>query len=314
VACERVAKRAESALESLRMADVWEGKGDARRKGWKLVTLTTRAAKTAAERYEPDTLKASVKAVRKAVGPFWRSTPWGRRVHDVSKNGRPTKRARRDTVYVVGIEVAPGGMVHVHMAVFGEYVASAKLAHLWAKACAVGGFVNVKALRVPDAEGFRKSLREVLKYVSKGDKEPGKRAQRAATIEYALKGVRRVEMGGALRMVPKVTERDVSTRARTCEACGGAGSWRWRGMRAPDYVRRNNGFGLSHIVDDADAALVRARTVPELRSAHRTGGLFYGGSPPPWMDDPEEWETVESAPVRVARRQFPISPQKTYDH
>ncbi len=307
VACEKVATRSEHALAALNMADTWDAPGKARAKAWKLLTLTTTAKATAAERYEPATLRAYVKEVRRAVGLFWRATRWGRRVNDVSASGRATKRARRDTLYAVGIEVAPGGMVHVHLAVYGEFIPTIELRETWTTVCAVGGFVNVKAMRTSDAGGFRDALREVLKYVSKGDKEPGKRAERAAVVEYALRRIRRVELGGALRMVPAVSALDVATNARKCETCGGGASWTWRGMRAPDYVRRNQGFGVSHIVDDTDAeqrarrdrAATRAANAEavaiERAQAHhyRPGGKFYGGTAPPWMDDADEWETIE---------------------
>ena len=54
-------------------------------------------------------------------------------------------------------------------------------------------------------------------------------------------------------MVPKLTDKDVATNSRTCDVCGGGASWRWRGVRAPEYVRLNGGFGIARIVDDKDA-------------------------------------------------------------
>lgn len=338
IVCERVAKRIEIALASLRMDELWEGQervyprtgklserrvtrrrrcrwrtSAAREKRWKHVILTTRAPQSAAERFDLATMREYALEVRRAVGALWRSTPWGRRVHDVSPSGRPTKRARRDTLYVCGIEAGEGGMVHVHLAVYGEYVADWHLARLWKAACRYGGFVKIKGMRGSDAEGLRAALREVLKYVTKGDKQPGQRARRAAVIECAFRGIRRLEVGGAIRLVPNVTAKDVATASRECEACGGARSWRWRGVRAPDYVRRNRGFGISHVYDDADLEYIRAddrelefrRSEPqreawrEADAEKRPGGRFYGGSPPPWIDDPDEWETVSDAPRPV---------------
>ena len=82
-------------------------------------------------------------------------------------------------------------------------------------------------------------------------------------------------------------------------------------MRASSYVRANGGFGPAHIVDAADAALINAERLTRMygdfdrnrdhvrAEAHhsRPGGKFYGGSPPPWMDDADEWETVSLATV-----------------
>ena len=104
-------------------------------------------------------------------------------------------------------------------------------------------------------------------------------------------------------MVPQLTSREVATNARTCESCGRGDSWAWRGIRAPEYVRRNKGFGISRISVDADAVQLnqekRAFYRNVLSPGRQPGGLYYGGSPPPWMDDPDEWETV-SPPVLTA--------------
>jgi hypothetical protein len=314
IVSEKVARKAERAAAELLQA--WDGPGPRRKRGWKMLTLSTRAKRTAAERYEPATLREYVKAVRSSWGKFWRSTVWGSRRRGISKAGKATKRARRDTCYAIGIEVAPGGMVHLHAAIFGEYIDNVTLAALWRGACELGGFIEIHSMYgsdgaplqpAGDPEGFRDALREVLKYVSKGDKEPGQRPQRAAAVEYALRSIRRVEVGGALRFVAGITEKEIATAQRECESCQAAPSgWRWRGMRSPTYVRRNQGFGISHIADDVDAEQLRAtnraahmgaqavaRELARIREReHRPGGRFFGGSPPPWIDDPDEWETV----------------------
>jgi hypothetical protein len=198
--------------------------------------------------------------------------------------------------------------VHIHLAIYGEYVADWYLQQLWREHCVVGGWISVETIKAATAADFRKALREVLKYVSKGDKQPGKRAERAAAIEWAFKNVRRVELGGALRCVPAVTEAEVATAGRKCEVCDGGSSWRWQGIRAPDYVATNGGFGVTRLTDDRDyfdSVRPRERAVAgqldevrreEWRRAQlerRPGGAFYGGEPPPWMDDPDEWETID---------------------
>jgi hypothetical protein len=322
VACEKVARKAETA--ALELLGPWDGPGETRHKAWRVLVLTTAAEKTEAERYDPATLRAYVKLVRRAWGTFWRSTPWGRRVNDVSKRGRATKRVRRDTLAAMGIEVGDGGMVHIHAAIYGEYVDAAEIAELWKAACPVGGFVRLRLMREKrggppvtsaSSDAFRNALREVLKYLTKGHKTAtalggaplAERARRAAAAELAMRGVRRVETCGALRLVPSLTDKDVATESKPCLACTVPPSaWTWRGVRAPEYVRLNGGYGLATIADDEDAAASRAelriRSMQEQQRAreaaaaiaheYRPGGAFYGGAPPPWMDDADEWETV----------------------
>jgi hypothetical protein len=354
VAGDKVSKRSAAAFEALGIDDLWEGRpinykerspSDAskpkrsrrrrstdlfkpRRKSWRLVTLTTETEGTTAEaRYELVALRKRAKLARTALGAWWRATPWGQRINDVSaRTGRATKRARRDTIYIAGLEISPGGtklpdgslslggVVHVHLAVYGEFVSDWYLAQLWKEHCAIGGFIDVRTIKAKTAKDFRDALAEVLKYVSKGDKAPGSRAERAAAVECAFRNVRRVEMGGAIRLVPSITSKDVAVEGHVCSACGEASMWKWRGIRSPNYVRANGGFGVSHIVDDADVAVLsRAQTEAWMAAqqvireraradAHhsRPGGSFYGGTAPPWMDDPDEWEstTVDREYVR----------------
>lgn len=332
IACEKVARQAESA--ALELLEPWDGIGPARKKAWRVLVLTTAAAKTEAERYDADTLRASVLAVRRAWGPFWRGTPWGRRVHDVSKRGKPTKRVRRDTLAAMGMEIGDGGMVHIHAAIYGEFVDAQTIAAAWKKACPMGGHVYVRLMRehrggppVTSASSgaFRNALREVLKYLTKGHKTAAdlgagalvSRARRAAAAEYALRNQRRVETCGALRLVPSVSAEDVATEGKACTSCSAAPSaWTWRGLRAPEYVRQNGGFGVAHIVDDDDAeqrrqaariAWLEVQQHARERAAavaheYRPGGRYYGGEAPPWYDDPaDEYDTVEVARGRTAR-------------
>lgn len=329
--CEKIALQAESAT-SLQLLEPWDGIGPAHKKGWRMLHLTTRAKGTEDERYQEDTLGLYVDAVRRAWGPFWRSTSWGNRRHCVSKSGGPSKRVRRDTLAAMGIEIGDGGMVHIHAAVYGEFIPDTVIAHHWAQACRdqgiqLGGFVKINRMRYKrgdrkgelltscDDEGFRDALHEVLKYLTKGHKAANlpERAGRAAAAEYAMRGVRRVETCGALRLVPSIDEKDLATNQQACEACGVEGAWTWRGVRAPHYVQRNKGFGLTTIRDEQDLALIdeqaseidterKLAAEPEsertrrelLRTTwDRRHGLFYGGHPPPWMDDPEEWSVED---------------------
>lgn len=340
IACEKIARKAETAALSL--MGPWDGVGPVRVKAWRTLVLTTEAPRTVDERYDPDILQAFTSDVRDAWGPFWRLTQWGARKRDVSAAGRPTKRVRRDTLGTMGIEIGDGGMIHLHAAVYGEYIDAAELARLWKQACPVGGFVRVRLMREtkggapitsPSSEAFRSALREVLKYLTKGHKtdlganQLIMRAGRAAAAEYAMRGVRRVETCGALRLVPRVTDADVATEGKACVTCAAVPSaWAWRGIRPPDYVRRNGGFGLSTIADDADAEhqrrekrgsymaeQQRARERAAAEAHHyRPGGQFYGGTPPPWMDDGDEWTSEPDARELIPRASLDNARQPEY--
>lgn len=259
-ATARLANRVKIATESRRIADLWDGKGKSREKRWKLFTGTSRAG-DAGSRFEHDVLLGRIRAVRAAWGPFWRSTSWGARVRVpvewTTATGtvtRYSRRARRDTAAIMGLEVAPGGMVHLHAAIYGEYVPTNDLQALWSAALGESAFVKIRAMRAESAGDFEKALREVLKYVTKWDKAPGGREQRAAAIEYAMRGIRRVEMVGCIRAMPGVDAAlaaDVAGEA--CTGCGRADGWSWSSIWAPEKVRANGGFGrVVAAVDDAE--------------------------------------------------------------
>lgn len=264
-AVERLAARAGRALAALNMAETWDGIGPARRKGWKLFTATSRAHAVVARRYEADRLLERIRRVRGAWGPFWRSTSWGARVNRwverdtvdpatgevIATTRRRSKVARRDTMASMGIEVAPGGMVHLHAAVYGEWIGADELARLWGAAMGEPAFVKIKAMKATRPEDFRKALREVLKYVTKWDKAVGVREQRAAAIEAAMRGVRRVDNCGALRKV-QLTDGDVAAaEPESCTACGSSGAWKWVRVWTPEEVRGNGGFGIVRAPIDA---------------------------------------------------------------
>lgn len=276
----RIANRVAIATESRRIADLWDGKGPRREKRWKLFTGTSRAGDVAA-RFDHDVLLASIRAVRGAWGPFWRSTPWGARVrvavewttaHGVET--RYSRRARRDTAAIMGLEVAPGGMVHLHAAIYGEYVPTDALRALWSAALGSSAFVKIRAMEAATPADFEKALREVLKYVTKWDKAPGGRERRAAAIEYAMRGVRRIDMAGCIRAMPGV---DADLRADVagdaCTGCGRADAWSWSSIWAPDKVQANGGFGrVVAALDDAERRKFRrnplAARVEALRDAN----------------------------------------------
>lgn len=278
----RVARR----VERLRaQAPSWDVAGPAQRLSWRHVVLTTPAPLDLESRYHRPTMREAVRRVRRAWGRFWRSTPWGRQ-RNALIDGRRRKRARRDTAYATGLEISPRGMVHIHALVFGEYVSQRDLAHLWADAyrAAAGegvGFergariVWVERVRGDDATGIAAALREALKYATKGEKG-ARRAERAAVVESALRGVRRVDVGGALRLHSAdvgddVTQQDLhAAGALGCEDCGSQ-VWRAPVICSPTLVALNRGFG-------------RLWTPDEAPPPHD----FYGGDPPPWFTDPPD--------------------------
>lgn len=226
---------------------------------WKMVTITR--WHDAADAFNLATLREHVRESRRLFSAWWRRTPWGRQVRD-RETGK--KRSRRDTSYVVGLEVAPGGMVHFHVAIYGEYVQQRELLAAWRTVLQKAGLavhdrdggVNIQALRKGTSEFD--ALREVLKYATKGqtDADGVERMPEpwhAAAVECAFRSVRRSDVGGALR---RITSDDIcdlqpddlhNCKVSACEGCGVIGEWEWRGMRSRQLVERNGGFGLHRI-------------------------------------------------------------------
>ncbi|HYL55511.1 MAG TPA: hypothetical protein VEU73_08040, partial [Gemmatimonadales bacterium] len=129
----------------------WDGPGPwPLSKSWKLLTVTVPAfrdfasnfdAELVRERCEVDgqqvdrervrgVLRDRAEAVRRAFRGAWRRLPWGRQVHDAETH---SKRSRRDTACFLGVEVSPNGVVHVHAAVFGEFVEQRELERVWSE-------------------------------------------------------------------------------------------------------------------------------------------------------------------------------------
>lgn len=139
--CARKTAAAIAARVEARIADhdrrmqseEWDGGGRSRNREWKHVVHTCRATRDADGRFDPTALRANVLRVRKAFPRFWRMTPWGAQVRDALTS---RKRSRRDTSYVLAEEIAPGGVVHIHALVYGEYVSQSELQELWSKALA----------------------------------------------------------------------------------------------------------------------------------------------------------------------------------
>lgn len=242
--CERLMRRI--AVHDLIVAnEPWGGRGSRQRRSWRHLTLTTRAGDKE-QRFDPEHLREQVRAVRSAVSPFWRITPWGAQ----RRNAKGQRRSRTDTSYVVGQEVAPGGMVHVHMLVYGEYVPQDELQRLWSQTIGGVGIVHVKGI---DPTKVSHALHYVLKYVTKSQGNGPESAQHAAAVELALMDVHRLSYGGALRAVKLEQEdglnddgrpEDLHDQARlTCEDCGLVGEWSYGSVLRAEYVAQNNGFG-----------------------------------------------------------------------
>jgi hypothetical protein len=241
-------ERAETRLAVFDMTQVgqrFEGPGAQQKLGYKLLTLTTRTPSSPQGRFDPCALRERVSVMRGLFRRFWRRTDWGRQVRDLA-TGR--KRSRRDTGFILALEIGPGGNVHLHVLVYGEYVPQAILQDLWTEV--VGeklAIVDIRAAR--DRAG---ALRYILKYLLKGARNARPFPELAAAVEYALRRVRRVEIvgafrtaGGARRTGEDVSPAEVSeARNGACEACGKVGSWKWDGRVPPEHVAVFGGFGL----------------------------------------------------------------------
>ncbi len=262
--CPTCARKAAAAMASRTAARVavhdiqqeaqpWDGPGKPRRRSWKLVTLTCPALPNIEDRFSRAEQRKQVKRARAAWYPFWRSTAWGRQVRSP---GDRTKRARRDTSFAMGGETSPRGVVHLHVLVFGEFIHQRQLQALWGQALGTTTPVIVDVRQIKGGvAGVRDAIREALKYCAKAEKGP-RQAAHAASVELAWRGVRRLEIGGALRRVklPETNEdggedlrpEDLHNQhAASCESCGSVGLWRWLGIVPASVVELNGGWGLA---------------------------------------------------------------------
>lgn len=228
-------------------AEPWDGPGRRQKRSWKMVTLTSPSDLNDAVRWKPEALRARVLAVGEALPHWWRRTPWGRQVRDTGDRG---KRSRRDTSAVAALEIAPGGMVHVHVLVYGEYAPQADLQDAWLKALGVPlAIVDVRAV----GEDVTGGIREALKYATKAT--GADRAECAAAVELAFRHTKRVRIYGALKAIQcrsleadseEATADDVHDHhVAACQACGLIGDWRYVTMIVDrETVSTNGGFGL----------------------------------------------------------------------
>ena len=256
--CSTCARRAwliviERAEERLALFDMllvgqrYEGPGSPQKLGYKLLTLTTRTPYSREDRFNVEGLCERVSVMRHWFRKFWRKTDWGRQVRDLTTG---SKRSRRDTAFILALEIGPSGNVHLHVLVHGEFLPQALLQSLWSEVVGELAIVDVR-----EARSRRGALQYVLKYLLKGAGGQRPRPQQAAAVESALRRVRRVEMGGALRRActapsvvsggePASAVEAAEVRRGACENCGEVGSWLWRGRIAPSEVMALGGLGL----------------------------------------------------------------------
>lgn len=225
----------------------WDGPGRRQKRSWKMITLTSPADLDESVRWHPEALRARVMAVSAALPKWWRRTPYGRQGRDTDER---SKRSRQDTSAVAALEIAPGGMVHVHVLVYGEFVPQAELQNAWQKVLGVPlALVDIRAVG-KDVTG---GIREALKYATKATGED--KAERAAAVELAFRQTKRVRVYGALKGIQcrsreadseDSTDDDVHDHhVAACQACGLLGDWCY--MRAHvdrTTVQHNGGFGL----------------------------------------------------------------------
>jgi hypothetical protein len=143
-------------------------------------------------------------------------------------------------------------MVHLHALVYGEFVPQEIVQAIWSDVLGELGIAFISA--IDTTAGIGGALREVLKYATKGEIGVRDGFSRAASVELALRNVKRVSIGGALRGI-KVNDQDAATsddtrpedlhdqRKAPCENCGLVGELRWLGSVAQRDVARNGGFG-----------------------------------------------------------------------
>lgn len=251
VSVDRLMARVGFAFDRRRMEQNWEGQGWERRKGWYKVTFTQQEPDKYGDdaRFKVPRLAASLRRLRDAFPRFYRATAWGARVRYRTRSGRMSTRTRHDVAWALGLEVAPGGLVHAHALFYGERIEERDLRAAWQSAIARRGQIHMRKVHGESPDELREALTETLKYVGKGEKGT-RRYERAAAVELALRGIRRVEMGGALRTRGElVGPRDLVYHDAAACPCGGARGWEWVGIVPPLKVLANGGFGIATTTD-----------------------------------------------------------------
>jgi len=142
-------------------------------------------------------LEKQLKQAGKAIYKLWRNV--------LSKAG-PNAGA------LAGIEVAPGGMVHIHVLHFGDYVNFKGVQKTWLRL--MGAFwIKIEGIRGNDRETLHKALAECTKYLC----DPRKAGPKMAA--HANKASRRLRCYRSYGSLFQLGARDMDPHYMTCPAC-----------------------------------------------------------------------------------------------
>lgn len=233
----------------------WDGVGRRCNRRWRFVTLTRRPSELT-NIWSDERIRRELQQARPMFAGWWRTTPWGRQVHD-EETGK--KRARRDTSYELDLEISPGGMVHIHALVYGEYIGQDELLAAWRfQLQKIAGVTDPLdgGCRVQKMTGGKKGLKEVLKYITAGasneagDVEQMPTAFQAAMCELAFRNIKHRGAGGLLRKIlsqfkEEITQAELAEATELeCQVCGTVREWKWGRIVGRSIVSQNHGFGL----------------------------------------------------------------------
>lgn len=203
--------------------------------GWRLMTLT----RYNPGGYDPERLRSQVLETRRFFVDLWRET-WG------SYRAERVRKGSAGVGCVFALEVAPpsstgaGGMVHVHVLVYGHYWPQADLSARWHRITGDSHVVDIRAVKLSPRklarmrdEGhtptmddvLRAGVLEVLKYATKPPTESTRDAfETVAAIEYAYAGTRRIgALGiffGEIQETLEDPEYAPELAGLTCPCCG----------------------------------------------------------------------------------------------
>lgn len=219
-------------------------------RAWRLVTLTRKNT----HGYDPEELRGKVRETRRLFRVFWDST-WG------SYRVERVRAAEAGVGAVWSVEVAGpkcvaceehpsrcrcdddplhtrGGMVHVHVLVYGHYWPQEDLARLWEELTGDSWIVRIQNVQprhrdvvrareegrtLTPAEVLEGAVKETLKYSTKSLGGVSGLRELAA-VEYALEGTRRLGALGIFYNKVALTKEDPEfspeTKELGCPVCG----------------------------------------------------------------------------------------------
>lgn len=167
---------------------------DRKRGMFRFITLTSRNPYDGGD---IGRLEKQLKQAGKAIYKLWRNV--------LSKAG-PNAGA------LAGIEVAPGGMVHVHVLHFGDYVNFKGVQKTWHRL--MGAFwIKIAKVRGNDREALHEALAECTKYLC----DPRKAGPKMAA--HANKASRRLRCYRTYGTLFELGAREMDAHHLTCPAC-----------------------------------------------------------------------------------------------